>query len=106
MDRGSFPGVLEAIRDRYHPSAAILDTSLLQPNSDWDVLYPVSAFLDTHKFPLPSVEFEWPKMRYEADIGIAEKGDVRDIKLKLDFVSTVIMIVILLRIRLVSYGQR
>jgi hypothetical protein len=60
---------------------------------DWDIIYPISVFLDGYEFPLsPEVEavakvFDWPEMGREIISDDVHGG--RRIEMTLDFVSMV-----------------
>lgn len=86
MDRGTELDFVEAIHERYG-SGPIEHTSLGDHDPDWDIIYPVSSFLDTYRFPLPRIPFEWPILRYKVQENESD-GD-RRIQLSLDFVSSI-----------------
>ncbi|WVQ80122.1 hypothetical protein IAT38_002223 [Cryptococcus sp. DSM 104549] len=94
MDRGPIADIPSAIHERYAlPGAPLEHTVLTDYDSDWDMLYPVSTFLDTYRFTLPVPEevegFKWPKMEWEeVEGGVWEDGK-REMTLKFDFTGLV-----------------
>ncbi|KIR69961.1 hypothetical protein I310_06278 [Cryptococcus deuterogattii CA1014] len=69
MDRGPMSDIVPSLYSRYGaPNLPLEHTSLTDYDSDWDVLYPVSTFLDTYRFDLPvseqAKEFTWPEMKW------------------------------------------
>lgn len=85
MDSGPEYDFVEALHARYGTDAPVESTIMNKENSDWDVLYPVSSFLDTYRFELPSIDFVWPKMGLEVE---ETKGEsTRKLDMRLNFVS-------------------
>nr|KIR45346.1 hypothetical protein I312_05389 [Cryptococcus bacillisporus CA1280] len=69
MDRGPMSDIVPSLYSRYGaPDLPLEHTSLTDYDSDWDVFYPVSTFLDTYRFDLPvseqAKEFTWPEMKW------------------------------------------
>ena len=93
LDRGTELDFVEAIHARYG-AGPVEHTSLGEHDPDWDVLYPISSFLDTYRFPLPPTPFDWPNLRYT--VNNTESSGVRRIQLSLDFVSNVKEILVLI----------
>lgn len=84
MDRGTELDVVEAIHERYGVGP-IEHTSLGDHDPDWDVLYPISTFLNTYRFPLAPTGFDWPEIKSEAQVTSVD--GLRKIQLSFDFVS-------------------
>lgn len=83
MDTARNNQVMRALHNQFGAGAPLTRTEATEDNADWDVLYPVSAFLETYKFPLPPTEFTWPKMEFEATREKTDEGHTR-IHLKTD----------------------
>ena len=85
MDSGPEFDFVEAIHERYGTDSPVQETIMNKHNPDWDVLYPISSFLDTYRFELPANDFVWPR----ADFSVQETvGDgTRKLDLCLNFVS-------------------
>lgn len=86
MDSGPEFDFVDALHARYGTDQPVEKTIMNKANPDWDVLYPVSSFLDTYRFNLPQTPFEWPSMGIQVNETV--KGDVRVVDLSLDFVSS------------------
>ena len=84
MDRGTEFDFVDAIHERYG-SGPVDHTHLGINDTDWDVVYPVSPFLETYRFAIPATSFDWPKVKYTTN-DVVSNG-VRDIQLSMDFVS-------------------
>jgi hypothetical protein len=87
MDSGPELDFVEALHERYGAAdSPIENTHMSKANSDWDVLYPISSFLDTYRFDLPSKgEFAWPEMGIQV---VETHGDgTRKLDMTLNFVS-------------------
>lgn len=73
MDRGpGFQDILQRLHDRYGlPHHPITPNPRSEENSDWDVLYPISAFLETEMFELGVSElnpgFKLPEMKIKLE---------------------------------------
>ena len=87
MDRGPTLRFVQSLHDRYGaPGAGIEATTITKRDTDWDVLFPLSSFLETYKFELPTVDFSWPEMGMKVkELGWSE--GVRRLEIHLDFVS-------------------
>jgi hypothetical protein len=85
MDSGPEFDFVEALHERYGTDAPVQRTVMNKANSDWDVLYPVSSFLDTYRFELPSTDFAWPKMGL--DVTETRGESTRKLDMRLNFVS-------------------
>lgn len=86
MDSGPDYDFAQALHNRYGTEKPLETTVMNKDNSDWDVLYPVSSFLETYRFELPKTEFIWPEMGVE--VQESDNGDgVRKLDIRLDFVS-------------------
>lgn len=87
LDSGHQLGLVPAIHKRYglvHSPAR--SKVLTDYTPDWDIIYPISAFLDGYEFDLPTAaDFEWPKMQHE--VVWKDEEDQRRVQLTLDFVS-------------------
>ncbi len=83
MDRGpGFPDLLSRLHTRYgHAHRPLTPNPREGDNSDWDILYPISAFLETEMFELgvsegnpgrelPEVQVEVVADAWEADEGV------------------------------------
>lgn len=69
--------------EEYGKGAELVKTEMNDYNSDWDVLYPVSTFLETYKFALEPVKFDrWPEMTHEESRTLLANGNT-NIKIKL-----------------------
>ncbi|OXG17593.1 hypothetical protein C367_05083 [Cryptococcus neoformans Ze90-1] len=93
MDRGPVADIVPSLYSRYGTLDLPLEhTSLTDYDSDWDVLYPVSTFLDTYKFDLPVSEetkkFTWPEMKWGVKDTKWEDG-VRKMVLTFNFTGLV-----------------
>ncbi|ORY22823.1 hypothetical protein BCR39DRAFT_550650 [Naematelia encephala] len=88
MDSGDWPGIIEAVAERYAPGETVEYTVEETSGSDWDVIYPVSSFLETYRVPLPHVEFDWPKLSYEVS-ETSWKDGIHRFKLRADFTGLV-----------------
>ena len=80
MDKGPQFDFVSAIHARYGTQDPVVPTVMNKENTDWDVLYPVSSFLDTYRFPLSPIAFDWPKMGIEVH---EERGDLRTLQMNL-----------------------
>jgi hypothetical protein len=73
MDRGpGFQDILQRLHDRYGlPHHPITPNPRSAENSDWDVLYPISAFLETEMFELGVSElnpgFKLPELKIKLE---------------------------------------
>lgn len=86
MDSGPEFDFVDALHNRYGtPDGPVQSTIMNKANPDWDVLYPVSSFLDTYRFALPRDDFEWPSMGVEVNETVSDGK--RKLDLSLDFVS-------------------
>ncbi|TXT09032.1 hypothetical protein VHUM_02506 [Vanrija humicola] len=65
MDAANPTHIINDFHERYGNGAELEHTVLTDYDSDWDTLYPVSTFLDTYRWKLPHVEFDWPKLGAE-----------------------------------------
>ncbi len=92
MDRGGGTSeIIKAIHSKYgHSSQPVIPTVLTEYESDWDTLYPISAFLETYKFGLDVDEidrrFQWPQMEVRVDEADWSEG-VRHLKMRFSHVS-------------------
>lgn len=84
MDKGTELDFVQATHARYGVGP-IKHTSLGEHDPEWDVLYPVSSFLDTYRFKLPSTPFDWPNLKYTANESATD--GVRRIQMSFGFVS-------------------
>ncbi|WVQ99736.1 hypothetical protein IAU59_006878 [Kwoniella sp. CBS 9459] len=89
MDRGPQSNIVSAIHEKYGLQGSTVEhTALTDADSDWDVLYPISNFIDTYKFPLYVSDevdaFEWPKVDHWMEDVKWEYGE-RYIRLRFDF---------------------
>ena len=88
MDRGSVH-LHEALHERLSPASKLEHTWLTQYDPDWDVVYPVSSFLDTWRFNLEKPindRGDWPQLQAEAKT-VDRTETERTIQLRIDFVS-------------------
>jgi hypothetical protein len=88
MDSGPSGTLLQDIHERYGALNSTLSPNIwTESNADWDVFYPISALIETYRFPIQGDRgFTWPK----AGIEVEELGyvnGVREMNLMLDFVS-------------------
>ena len=95
MDSGPEYDFVHALHERYGTDSPVTPTQMNKENSDWDILYPISSFLDTYRFELPpSPGFKWP------EVGVKHKESrlegKRKIDLTLDFVSLPVLLADLL----------
>jgi hypothetical protein len=67
MDRRDNLAYATQFHTQYGRGANLTRTEMNEYNSDWDTLYPVSSFLETYRFPLESVTFDWPKVTAESE---------------------------------------
>jgi hypothetical protein len=82
MDRGPTSDIIPVLYERYgDPSSPLEHTDLSPHDSDWDVLYPISSFMDTYRWSVQSESFEWPLIGMNVDV------DDRTVYFKLNFVS-------------------
>ncbi|KAL0245460.1 hypothetical protein I308_104589 [Cryptococcus tetragattii IND107] len=93
MDRGPVSDIVPSLYSRYGaPDLPLEHTSLTDYDSDWDVFYPVSTFLDTYRFDLPvseqAKEFTWPEMKWGVKDTKWENG-IRKMILTFDFTGLV-----------------
>ncbi|ADV23802.1 hypothetical protein I305_05745 [Cryptococcus gattii E566] len=93
MDRGPMSDIIPSLYSRYGaPDLPLEHTSLTDYDSDWDVFYPVSTFLDTYRFDLPvseqAKEFTWPEMKWEVKDTKWENG-IRKMILTFNFTGLV-----------------
>ncbi|WVF71126.1 hypothetical protein IAT40_005923 [Kwoniella sp. CBS 6097] len=89
MDRGPQDKIVSSIHSEYGLQGSEVEhTALTDADSDWDVLYPISNFIDTYKFPLyvsdESGAFEWPTVGHWMEDVKWEYGE-RHIRLRFDF---------------------
>ena len=78
---------VESLHERYGaPGSVVEPTSTTQNDTHWDSLYPVSTFLRTYKFALPSVDCDWPRMQLEEMESPTEAG-LRKLNLRMSFVG-------------------
>jgi hypothetical protein len=89
MDKGPSDDIIPVLHERYGSAAHPPEHTDLTPyDSDWDILYPVSSFLDTHRFKLDGIpEFDWPHMGW--NVVDTAQGDGRHLHFTLNFVSQV-----------------
>lgn len=78
------------LHERYAaPNAPLQPTTLTSYETDWDVIYPVSSFLETWRFgvapPAAEKQFEWPQMGWEVKEKALSDGQ-RSLSFKLNFV--------------------
>lgn len=83
MDMRGNTEVIETFHKRYGGQTKLEHTQVDDYNSDWDTLYPVSSFLDTYKFPLPYVGFDWPKLHHTSERERTPDGNLH-IRIKMD----------------------
>ncbi|BEJ13055.1 hypothetical protein CspHIS471_0302290 [Cutaneotrichosporon sp. HIS471] len=83
MDSGRNAAYMKEVYDQFGNGAELVRTEQGNGNSDWDVLYPVSSFLETYSFELPKTEFDWPEMTFKATREKTDEGHTR-IHLKTD----------------------
>jgi hypothetical protein len=93
MDRGpGAHGIASAIQERYGAAHDTLEANpLAQRGSDWDSLYPLSPFLEAHKFPLAKtspwvasdLDFKWPEITVDVKEAVGTAGTR---KLELTFI--------------------
>lgn len=88
MDSGGNSVVMKELHDQFGGGAELVRTEQTDDNSDWDVLYPVSSFLETYSFELPKTKFDWPEMTFEATREKTDGGHTR-IHLKTDHAGLV-----------------
>lgn len=93
MDLAQNRPVVEAIHERYGVGP-LEETTLTEYDSDWDVLYPLPAFLDTWRFPIasPPSDFTFPQPGLDHTELPCEGGamqGVRRLKLRFDFTGLV-----------------
>ncbi|ORX35606.1 hypothetical protein BD324DRAFT_660481 [Kockovaella imperatae] len=89
MDRGPRLDFVQSLHSRYGaPGSQIKATTITKNDTDWDVLYPVSSFLETYKFDLPAVPFDWPKPSIDVK-ELDHIGGVRRLLIHLDFTGIV-----------------
>ncbi|KAK8864706.1 hypothetical protein IAR55_001960 [Kwoniella newhampshirensis] len=88
MDRGPISDIAPSAHARYGDGSPLEHTSLTDYDSDWDVMYPISSFFDTYRFPVAvdaeARDFQWPKMGHYVQEGKWDYGQ-REIKLRFDF---------------------
>ncbi|WWD16981.1 hypothetical protein CI109_101415 [Kwoniella shandongensis] len=88
MDRGPVSDIAPSAHARYGNGSPLEHTSLTDYDSDWDVMYPVSSFFDTYRFPIAvdreARDFQWPNMGHYVQEVKWEYG-MRDLKLRFDF---------------------
>jgi hypothetical protein len=94
MDRGpGFQDILQRLHDRYGlPHHPLTPNPRSDDNSDWDVLYPISAFLETEMFELGVSELNPGRTLPEMQIDLVhdewhEEDGVRSIALRVQHVS-------------------
>jgi hypothetical protein len=94
MDRGpGFQDILQRLHDRYGlPHHPLTPNPRSDDNSDWDVLYPISAFLETEMFELGVSELNPGRTLPEMQIDLVhdewhEEEGVRSIALRVQHVS-------------------
>ncbi|WWC88985.1 uncharacterized protein L201_003900 [Kwoniella dendrophila CBS 6074] len=90
MDRGPKSNIVNSIHEKFgQPKSTFINTQLTDYDSDWDVIYPISSFLDTYKFPIEIEDqeqenFEWPSMGFFTQEVNWAYGQ-REVKLRFDF---------------------
>lgn len=115
MDRGpGAHGIATAIQQRYGAADDTLEANPFEQRaSDWDSLYPLSPFLEAHKFPLAKtspwvaadVNFEWPEITVDVK-EVSSAAGTRNLELKFSHVRAAIVVTICADIcRLTSFGQ-
>jgi hypothetical protein len=77
MDSGPEYDFVQALHERYGTDSPVQDP-------DWDVLYPISSFLDTYRFELPVNDFVWPRADFSVQSSIGD--GTRKLDLRLNFV--------------------
>ncbi len=77
MDTGRNSAVMKDIYDQFGNGAELIPTEQTDDNADWDVLYPVSSFLETFKFALPKSDFDWPEIKIEHTREKTDEGHTR-----------------------------
>lgn len=93
MDLAQNKEYVEAIHDRYG-AGPLEATTLTEYDSDWDVLFPLPAFLDTWRFPiatpdLTSTGFQFPQPGVEHTELQSTDTEIRRLKLRFDFTNLV-----------------
>lgn len=84
MDRSPMNNIVQDLHERYG-AGPMEHTVLGDYDADWDILYPFSSFLDTYRFPLPPVEFNWPKLDWTVQESFT--AEHRKIHLRVNYVS-------------------
>ncbi|WWC69875.1 uncharacterized protein I206_103818 [Kwoniella pini CBS 10737] len=90
MDQGPTKNIVSTIHEKFGKKGSkLVNTKLTDYDSDWDVIYPISSFLDTYKFPIEPIakedkNFEWPSMGFYVQEVKWEYG-MRELKLRFDF---------------------
>ncbi|WRT66692.1 uncharacterized protein IL334_003653 [Kwoniella shivajii] len=89
MDRGPVSTIIPTIHEKFgQPNTGLQHTKLTDYDSDWDVIYPISAFLDTYKFPIEvkkeDEQFSWPNMGFYTQDVKWEYG-MREVRLRFNF---------------------
>lgn len=89
MDLAQNRYYVQAIHDRYG-AGPLEETTLTEYDSDWDVLYPLPAFLDTWRFPIdpPPSSFNFPKPDLD-HTELESINGIRRLKLRFDFTGLV-----------------
>lgn len=88
MDTARNVEYMKQLHEAYGSGTELTHTVQTEESADWDVLYPVSSFLDTYNFPLPAVKFDWPEMTFQATRTRTDEGHTR-IHLKTDHAGLV-----------------
>ncbi|WWC62230.1 uncharacterized protein I303_104826 [Kwoniella dejecticola CBS 10117] len=90
MDQGPTRDIVSTIHTKFgQEDSEVVNTKLTDYDSDWDVIYPISSFIDTYKFPIApetkeDKEFEWPTMGFYTQEVKWEYG-MRELRLRFDF---------------------
>jgi hypothetical protein len=83
MDKRDNARYAREFHEQYGQGSELIPTIVDDYNSDWDTLYPVSTFLETYKFPLENVDFDWPKVTYTSTRTLQADGNTH-IQLRID----------------------
>ena len=87
MDSGPEFDFVEALHERYGTDSPVQETVMNKHNTEWDVLYPISSFLDTYRFDLPPNNFVWPRADIQAEETLGD--GTRKLDLRLNFTGIV-----------------